>query len=167
MAAERDGLQGMAYQRSLPRKRMSAGALFFDENGRLLLVKPTYKPHWEIPGGAVEADESPLQACVREIEEELGLVWQPQQLLGVDYISASSDKTEALAFVFLGGILTKADIAAIRLPAAELSEYRFWQLDAIAEQVVLRLGRRVHQCVQAWQMGQTYYLENQQLVWTG
>jgi hypothetical protein len=30
---------------------MSAGVLFFDEAGRLLIVEPTYKPNWEIPGG--------------------------------------------------------------------------------------------------------------------
>jgi ADP-ribose pyrophosphatase YjhB (NUDIX family) len=38
---------------------MAAGALLFDEDGRILLVEPTYKPYWEIPGGVVEADESP------------------------------------------------------------------------------------------------------------
>ena len=62
-----------AYQRSLPKKRMSAGALFFDEAGRLLVVEPAYKSNWEIPGGAVELNESPRQACVREVKEELGL----------------------------------------------------------------------------------------------
>src|SRR5690606_12767250 len=61
-----------AYQRTLPRKRVSAGCLLFDEAGRLLIVNPTYKDGWEIPGGAVEANESPLDGCIREIREELG-----------------------------------------------------------------------------------------------
>ncbi|WP_412102692.1 NUDIX domain-containing protein [Plantactinospora sp. KLBMP9567] len=34
------------------------GLLFTDPAGRVLLVEPTYKEHWEIPGGCVEADES-------------------------------------------------------------------------------------------------------------
>ncbi|MBE2199787.1 MAG: NUDIX hydrolase [Anaerolinea sp.] len=146
---------------------MSAGALFFDENGRLLLVKPTYKPHWEIPGGAVEANESPLQACTREIEEELGLSRQPRQLLCVDYIGASHDKTEALAFVFAAGILTKVEIAAIYLPAGELSEYRFVYFHEIEHEAPLRLWRRLDHCMRALQAGRTYYLEDQQLVLTG
>lgn len=38
---------------TLPRKRMGAGLLFPDARGRVLLVEPTYKAYWEIPGGAV------------------------------------------------------------------------------------------------------------------
>ena len=47
------------YTATLPRKRMAAAVLFFDAADRLLLVEPTYKPTWELPGGTVEADESP------------------------------------------------------------------------------------------------------------
>ncbi|MGY2115992.1 NUDIX domain-containing protein [Nocardia gipuzkoensis] len=57
----------------LPRKRMGAGALFVDELDRVLLVEPTYTNYWELPGGVVEADESPYAAVVREIGEELSL----------------------------------------------------------------------------------------------
>ena len=53
--------------------RVAAGALFSDESGRVLLVKPTYKKTWDIPGGYVEPGESPRAACIREIREELGL----------------------------------------------------------------------------------------------
>ncbi|MGW6244366.1 NUDIX domain-containing protein [Streptomyces roseolus] len=45
----------LAYDRGLPRKRVAAGVLFFDDAGRVLLVDPVYKEPWEIPGGAVEA----------------------------------------------------------------------------------------------------------------
>ncbi|MCP4424657.1 MAG: NUDIX hydrolase, partial [Chloroflexi bacterium] len=114
-----------SYQRQLPQKRMSAGALFFDEAGRLLLVEPTYKPNWEIPGGAVELNESPLEACAREVKEELGLERPFHRLLCVDYLRESGDKTEALIFIFLGGVLTESEIKFIRLPAAELRSFSF------------------------------------------
>ena len=42
---------------------LSAGALLFDDTGRFMIVDPTYKVGWEIPGGIVEAGESPRQAC--------------------------------------------------------------------------------------------------------
>ena len=52
--------------------RVAAGALFFDDQGRVLLVHPTYKDTWDIPGGYVERGESPAAACRRELKEELG-----------------------------------------------------------------------------------------------
>ena len=48
----------------------SAGALLFDRSGRLLILEPTYKSGWTIPGGAMEADgESPWDGCRREVLE--------------------------------------------------------------------------------------------------
>ncbi len=44
--------------------RVAAGVLFRDAAGRVLLVKPTYKDGWEIPGGYVERGESPHAAAV-------------------------------------------------------------------------------------------------------
>lgn len=41
--------------------------LFFDKNWRILLLEPTYKDNWEIPGGIIEENESPKEACEREI----------------------------------------------------------------------------------------------------
>ena len=65
------------YVASLARKRMAASALFRDELGRPLLVDPVYKDPWDLPGGAVEAEESPHAACRREVAEELGLDRSP------------------------------------------------------------------------------------------
>jgi hypothetical protein len=45
------------YTATLARERMGAGVLFRDAAGQALLVEPTYKDYWEIPGGAVVADE--------------------------------------------------------------------------------------------------------------
>ena len=50
----------------LPAIPVSAGALVFDGAGRLLILKPTYKSGWTIPGGVMEADgETPWEACRR------------------------------------------------------------------------------------------------------
>jgi 8-oxo-dGTP diphosphatase len=48
-------------------KPVGSGCLIHDDFGRTLLVKPTYKPGWEIPGGTVEANESPSQTCTCEV----------------------------------------------------------------------------------------------------
>ena len=53
------------------------GAVVHDVDGRLLLVRRGRDPHrgrWSLPGGRVEAGESPEQAIEREVLEETGLV---------------------------------------------------------------------------------------------
>jgi 8-oxo-dGTP diphosphatase len=53
------------------------GAVVHDAAGRLLLVQRGRDPHrgrWSLPGGRVEAGESPSQAVEREVLEETGLV---------------------------------------------------------------------------------------------
>jgi 8-oxo-dGTP diphosphatase len=49
--------------------RMAAGIAIRDPGGRILLVRPTYKDGWDIPGGYVEPGESPAEACRRELKE--------------------------------------------------------------------------------------------------
>ncbi|WP_405778860.1 NUDIX domain-containing protein [Streptomyces sp. NBC_01378] len=39
------------------RKRVAADVLLRDADGQVLLVNPTYKPGWDLPGGMVEANE--------------------------------------------------------------------------------------------------------------
>ncbi|WP_240669700.1 NUDIX domain-containing protein [Actinoplanes solisilvae] len=48
--------------------------------------EPTYKDYWEVPGGSVEADESPYATVVRELKEELGIAVQPGRLLVTDWV---------------------------------------------------------------------------------
>jgi hypothetical protein len=56
------------------RPRAASGALYFDGEGRVMLVKPTYKPLWEIPGGYVQPGESPKAAAFPQ--RVAGDVWQ-------------------------------------------------------------------------------------------
>jgi 8-oxo-dGTP diphosphatase len=120
--------------------RVAAGALIRDPAGRVLLVKPTYKDGWDIPGGYVEPGESPAQACAREITEEIGLHRTPGPLLLVDW-APHPDEGDKLLFLFDGGTLEHADQA---IPDQdEISEARFYEPGELAGLMPDRLSRRI------------------------
>ncbi|NYE00115.1 ADP-ribose pyrophosphatase YjhB (NUDIX family) [Kineosphaera limosa] len=111
---------------TLPTVPASAGALVFDEQGRLLVLKPTYKSGWTVPGGVMEADgESPWDACRREVFEETGLRVTRGRLACVDTRPAKKDRQLGLRFLFDCGAVDAGAIARIRLQREEISDYRF------------------------------------------
>ena len=134
--------------------RVAAGALFFDPAGRVLLVHPTYKDTWDVPGGYVEQGESPAAGCRRELAEELGLDRTPLRLLSVDW--APSDKEgDKLLFLFDCGHLGD-DEPQIRLDGKELDRWEWVDLDRLDEYVIDRIARRIRSTV----ANQHLYLEN-------
>ncbi len=152
------------YFKSLPTKRMGAGALFSDTRGNILIVKPSYKDSWEVPGGVVENNESPRKAAEREIQEEIGLEKHLSQLLCVDYQDAFGIKTESLMFIFDGGVLSDAEIKSIKLDEKELTEFRFVSIDEASKLLTPVLARRIQQAVIAKAQKSGVYLENRELV---
>lgn len=145
------------------RAAAAAGALFTNGNGRFLLVRPTYKDFWEIPGGYVEPGETPRQACVREVAEELGIRPSIGALLVADWAPTPHDGDKIL-FVFDGGTLDDADQSAIRLQTTELNEHRYVSLVEADKMTIPRLVRRLSAALQAQRENRTVYLEHGEVV---
>lgn len=140
-------------------KKVGAGALFRDASSRVLLVNPTYKAAWEIPGGVVEEGESPRQACERELAEELGFLPPVGRLLVVDWLPDLNHRGDLILFIFDGGIVDESFAARISLPAEELSESRFVELDDLPEHLGPGMVRRVRAAVTHAAASTTGYLE--------
>lgn len=105
---------------------LAAGVLLFDEQDRVLLVDPTYKPGWEFPGGVVERGEPPARAGMREVAEEIGLELDAvPKLLLVDWEPPRPPGYGGLRLLFDGGRLTAAQARSVLLPGAELRGWRF------------------------------------------
>jgi len=134
---------------ALPRKVVGAGALVTDDLDQVLVVKPTYKPGWEIPGGCVEHGESAREACGRELTEELGLTVAVSRLLVIEHQTRPDDKGDSIMFVYDGGSLTTSE--DLTLPADELAEARFVSPLLLAELLPLRLARRMEAAIRARQ----------------
>lgn len=148
------------YVASLARKRMAATAFFRDEAGRVLLVNPVYKPTWDLPGGAVEAEESPHAACHREVTEELGLDRPPGRVLAVDWVPSRPERPEGLIVVYDGGVLSEEDVKKIVLADGELAGFAFVAPGDVAGLVTPLLARRVASCLDAVEAGAVASLDN-------
>ena len=123
---------------ALPRIPVSAGAVIFDRAGRLLILKPTYKSGWTIPGGVMEDDgETPWQACQREVREECGLEVRRGRLACMDFRRPRPGRPGGIRFLFDCGPLSRKRLAAIVLQPEEIAEYR---LASLAEALTLLRG---------------------------
>jgi 8-oxo-dGTP diphosphatase len=117
--------QPLADDEALPTVPVSAGALIFDRRGRLLILRPTYKSGWTIPGGVMAADgETPWQACRREVREECGLDVTGARLACVDFRPPRLGRPGGIRFLFDCGAQDDAALSAITLQAAEIAEHR-------------------------------------------
>ncbi|QYN40114.1 NUDIX hydrolase [Pseudonocardia sp. DSM 110487] len=147
------------YVAGLARKAMAAGMLFRDRADRILLVEPSYKPNWEIPGGVVEADESPWAAATRELAEELGWDVPLGRLLVVDHVRPQDSRPEGLRFVFDGGVLDDADLVGTVFPDAEILSAGFHTLAQARSKVKPLLADRIAAALVAVEQGVTVLCE--------
>jgi len=156
----RTAQEAAAFYDSLPGKHLASGVLITDWQGRVLLVQPSYKPHWEIPGGVVEEGESPRKAAWREVREELALDLQIGSLLVIDWVPARPDRPDILAFVYEGGTLDDADARRIHLPPGELNAYGFVEIGSAVGLLPEPLENRIKTALRARRLGHSIELED-------
>ena len=143
----------------MARPRVAAGVLFFDDADRVLVVRPSYKPGWDIPGGYVEPGESPKQACVREVKEELGITPPIGGLLVVDW-APHPDEGDKMLFIFDGGVLAAEHQSDIRPDRGEVAEWAFQTADSLEELMPARLSLRLYTAMSARRAGRGVYAEH-------
>ncbi|MBB5935397.1 NUDIX hydrolase [Streptomyces zagrosensis] len=139
---------------------VAAGVLLFDQDDRVLLVDPTYKPGWEFPGGVVEPGEPPSHAGVREVVEELGVrIDDPLRLLVVDWEPPQPPKFGGVRLLFDGGRLSSGQAQKLLLPAEELRGWRFVTEDEAADLLTPNKLSRLRWALRARERGRPLNLE--------
>jgi ADP-ribose pyrophosphatase YjhB (NUDIX family) len=142
------------------RKRISVDVLLRDQQGRILLVDPKYKPDWDMPGGMVEANEPLHDALRRELSEELGLSVHIGDLLCVDWVAPHGPWDDLLNFIFDGGVLNPDAVASLQLHDDELRAYEFCDESQAEQRLRPYVWRRVRLALEALATGRTRYAQD-------
>ena len=144
------GDDGPVTEYVLPRVPASAGALLHDGHGRILVLEPTYKSGWTVPGGQVEEDgESPWEACRREVREETGLVVTAGRLACVDFLHPRRGRPGGMRFLFDCGVVPAAVRDTIVVQPGEIASHRWVDPDEASRLLSGPVGRRVAQALGA------------------
>lgn len=103
------------------RFQAAVAALVFDEYGRVLLFRHTYRKfEWGIPAGSLEYHEQPADAVIREFYEETGMQAQIDRLMTV----VSARENHHLTAVYLCRI-TGGEFK----PSHEISEMKYFDVN--------------------------------------
>jgi ADP-ribose pyrophosphatase YjhB (NUDIX family) len=124
------------------RHSISVAAVITDDDGRVSVVQRHDNGKWEIPGGVLKLHESIHDGVRREVEEETGVLIEPEQLTGV----YKNLKLGVVALVFRARI-----VGGQPGPTEESQRVDWWTRDTVAEQMAETFAVRVTAALDAEQ----------------
>lgn len=140
---------------SLPTVYAATGALMTAPDGRVLLVKPNYRPHWSFPGGVLEQGEPPHEGCAREVLEEIGLKIAPGPLLVTAWAGPAVERPRSAMYLLFDGGVVPADVP-IELQEEELDAYEFVPQDQAPDRLNPIVADRLRAALRARRTGHVY-----------
>jgi 8-oxo-dGTP pyrophosphatase MutT (NUDIX family) len=90
------------------------------KDGKVLLVKSAGQEHWSFPGGEIGAAESPAEAAIRELKEELNMEVGPVKRLELCDISNINNEHKAC--------FAKTNSEPRVNTSASVAEYMWWNM---------------------------------------
>ena len=114
-------------------------AACFDAEGRVFLVRHSYVPGWQLPGGGIERHETALQALSKEMREEGNLLAGAAPRLFHIYFNRRTSKRDHVLFYVCENVRQSAP----KQPDREIREAGFFALDALPEGVTPATLRRL------------------------
>jgi 8-oxo-dGTP diphosphatase len=122
-----EGEGRIIYENPIP----AATGVIVDPGGRLLLVMRNREPgrgRWALPGGFVETGESPVEAAVRELQEETGLEASAPTLIDIIHHESEFYGTSLLVIGYHFG-----SFDGNPRPGDDADEVRFFEREDIPE----------------------------------
>ena len=90
---------------------LGAFAIILNEQQHILLCHRRDRDWWNLPGGGVLSGETPWEAIIREVQEEVGLVVIVNRLVGVYAYTPEDDLIFSFLCTRTGGKLTLSNEA--------------------------------------------------------
>lgn len=127
------------------RRRITVGvrAVLIDVQGpKVLLVRHTYLPGWQFPGGGVEPFETAELAAQREVMEETGYAVQGRPVLHGFYLNriAGGGRDHVAVYVWRE-FHTQLEFA----PNLEIAECRWFEVGALRPDIEPGTARRIRE----------------------
>lgn len=110
----------------------SAGVIVENSKGEALLLKAHYKSYWSFPGGWIEDDQTPLEAALRELQEEAGVTLKSSDLTFAFIVNRISDIMQSYQFIFKSR-QSFDDTENIVLQTSEIDKYVFVGKSAVLQ----------------------------------
>ncbi|MFZ1258800.1 MAG: NUDIX hydrolase [Candidatus Saccharimonas sp.] len=135
-------------------RRMSSSAVaIYTANDEVVVVKAHYKNYWSFPGGVIDKGETPLEAAVREVSEEVGVSLQASKLSFTLVVSRVSSVAQTYQFVF-ETVVSPEIVKNIVKTSREITE-----VAVVKRSAILAKDRHYAQSVEAWAQGKSGYTE--------
>jgi 8-oxo-dGTP pyrophosphatase MutT (NUDIX family) len=112
------------WKASLDTRWSSAGVAMVRSDGHVLVVKANYKAYWSFPGGIIDKGESPLEAAIREVREEVGVQLDADDIKFRFVADRTSPRAQTFMFLFETNQPAVGD-SPIVIDETEIEEYVF------------------------------------------
>jgi 8-oxo-dGTP pyrophosphatase MutT (NUDIX family) len=114
-------------------------AVVLNDRGEVFLIRHTYTPGWQFPGGGVEVGETLAEALARELGEEARIsLTAPPELHGVFFNRNVSSRDHVAVYVVRGFTVDE-----VKTPDLEIAEAGFFPLTALPAGVTPATRRRL------------------------
>ncbi len=120
------------------------GLIYDAGQNSVFLIRHTYVPGWQLPGGGVEVGETVLEALRRELFEECAVEIAGQPQLKSIHFNRQASRRDHVALY----LVERFRQVEPKLPDREIAEARFFSLDALPNATTPATLRRIAEVLQ-------------------
>ncbi|MEO5756518.1 MAG: NUDIX domain-containing protein [Mesorhizobium sp.] len=121
------------------------GLIHDTSTNSIFLIRHTYVPGWQLPGGGVEVGETLAEALARELSEEGNIELTAPPVLKSMHFNRRSSRRDHVGFY----LIEQFSQTAPKLPDHEIAEAGFFPLDRLPAETTPATLRRVAEVFQS------------------
>lgn len=116
-------------------------AAVLTDKGEVFLVRHSYVPGWQLPGGGVEVGETAGEALARELSEEACIALTGAPRLHGLYFNRGISRRDHVALY----VVRDFRVESVKQPDREIAEAGFFPLDSLPDRVTAATRRRLEE----------------------